>query len=236
MKKNKKIAKVMKRKSIPSVEAKPETVAKKTKPEAAVEEVIHADYHMAGSLKMCKVMWLKKEHIVRLGGVYAKENKPENTLIITDLKPVTEMKETAGRQIPKAVPGAFEFMAVLETPKGSMCSKEWIPIVDLFCRDYKLLRVMNEKELKEYTKKEDDMKTKEKKVLKAEKGTRGAGTLAGKKITFVAKECPFKSGTGRAKRFTLIKKGMTVEEALKAGLRGGHIRFFMDAELIKVGG
>jgi hypothetical protein len=55
------------------------------------------------------------------------------------------------------------------------------------------------------------------------------------KITLLAKECPSKKGTNRAKRWSKLENGMTVAEAREEGVPSSYLNRMADAGHLKIG-
>jgi hypothetical protein len=80
------------------------------------------------------------------------------------------------------------------------------------------------------------MKTKTKSAAaKAKPATKKpAAKDAGGKITLIAKSCPSKSGTVRAKRWAQLKNGMTVAEAAEKKIPVVYLRRMEKAGHLKI--
>ena len=55
-----------------------------------------------------------------------------------------------------------------------------------------------------------------------------------KKITLLAKKCPSKAGTNRAKRWAKLKNGMTLATALEAGIPRSYLNRMATGKHLKI--
>jgi hypothetical protein len=79
------------------------------------------------------------------------------------------------------------------------------------------------------------LETAKRKPAKAAKlETKKATPKSGKKITKLAKECPVRKGSNRAKWWNLLKNGMTTGEASEAGVPARFIKKMVKAKHLKV--
>jgi hypothetical protein len=56
-----------------------------------------------------------------------------------------------------------------------------------------------------------------------------------RKITVLAKECPHEPGSKRAGWFQKLKSGMSVQEAVAAGVRSAYLRRMHARKVVKLG-
>jgi hypothetical protein len=70
---------------------------------------------------------------------------------------------------------------------------------------------------------------------KAETKADGKAAPKSPKITLLAKECPSKKGTNRAKRWSKLENGMTVAEAREEGVPSSYLNRMADAGHLKIG-